>query len=159
MGVVGSALRSDRESLTIVNDCTNIGWSDSVVSWVMSIVRLKWVRRTITPIRTKRKDRVRPCIRLRGIAFRDSLTMATTRRGIMEKVNVTCRLDAQDVAFLDKLAEVTERDRSYLIKKAVADYIALHRWQIEEIEQAIKEADEGQFASDKEVRAAFKEFQ
>jgi len=77
----------------------------------------------------------------------------------MEKVNVTCRLDAQDVAFLDKLAEVTERDRSYLIKKAVADYIALHRWQIEEIEQAIKEADEGQFASDKEVRAAFKEFQ
>ena len=76
----------------------------------------------------------------------------------MEKVNVTCRLDAKDVAFLDKLAEATERDRSYLIKKAVAEYIALQRWQIEEIEQALKEAEAGDFASDKEVRAVFNEF-
>jgi predicted transcriptional regulator len=76
----------------------------------------------------------------------------------MEKVNVTCRLDAKDVAFLDKLAEVTERDRSYLIKKAIAEYIALQRWQIEEIEQALKEAEAGDFASDKEVRAVFNEF-
>ena len=76
----------------------------------------------------------------------------------MEKVNVTCRLDAKDVAFLDKLAEATERDRSYLIKKAVAEYIALQRWQIEEIEQALKEAEAGDFASDKEVRAMFNEF-
>lgn len=76
----------------------------------------------------------------------------------MEKVNVTCRLDAKDVAFLDKLAEATERDRSYLIKKAVAEYIALQRWQIEEIEQALQEAEAGDFASDKEVRAVFNEF-
>ena len=76
----------------------------------------------------------------------------------MEKVNVTCRLDAKDVAFLDKLAEVTERDRSYLIKKAVAEYISVQKWQIEDIEEAIKEADEGKFASDKEVRAMFNEF-
>jgi predicted transcriptional regulator len=76
----------------------------------------------------------------------------------MEKVNVTCRLDAKDVAFLDKLAEATERDRSYLIKKAVAEYISMHRWQIEEVEQSIKEAEDGKFASDKEVRAVFNEF-
>ncbi len=76
----------------------------------------------------------------------------------MEKVNVTCRLDAEDVAFLDKLGKVTERDRSYLIKKAVSEYIALHKWQIEEVERAIGEADGGQFASDKEVRAVFNEF-
>jgi predicted transcriptional regulator len=75
----------------------------------------------------------------------------------MEKVNVTCRLDADDVAFLDKLAAMTERDRSYLIKKAVAEYIALQRWQIEEVERAVAEAEAGLFATDKEVRATLKE--
>jgi predicted transcriptional regulator len=75
----------------------------------------------------------------------------------MEKVNITCRLDAEDVAFLDKLAAMTERDRSYLIKKAVAEYIALQRWQIEEVERAVAEADAGMFATEKEVRAAFTE--
>lgn len=75
----------------------------------------------------------------------------------MEKINVTCRLAAEDVAFLDKLADATERDRSYLIKKAVAEYISLHRWQIEEVEKAIQEAEAGDFASEKQVKAMFKE--
>jgi RHH-type transcriptional regulator, rel operon repressor / antitoxin RelB len=75
----------------------------------------------------------------------------------MEKVNVTCRLNADDVAFLDKLAETTERDRSYLIKQAVADFISLQKWQIEEIEAAIAEAEEGKFLSDAEMRKVFKE--
>jgi predicted transcriptional regulator len=75
----------------------------------------------------------------------------------MEKVNVTCRLGTEDVAFLDKLAGLTERDRSYLIKQAVSDYIALHRWQIEEVERGLAEADAGDFASDKEVKAMFAE--
>ena len=75
----------------------------------------------------------------------------------MEKVNVTCRLAAEDVAFLDKLGTLWDRDRSYLIKKAVSEYVALHRWQIEEVEQAVKEADAGLFASDKQVKAAFAE--
>jgi len=76
----------------------------------------------------------------------------------MEKVNVTCRLNADEVAFLDKLAKATERDRSYLIKKAVSEYIALHKWQIEEVEKAIGDADAREFASEKEIRAVFNEF-
>lgn len=75
----------------------------------------------------------------------------------MEKLNVTCRLNAEDVAFLDRLADSMERDRSYLIKKAVAEYIALHRWQIEEVEMALEEVKAGDFASDKQVKAMFKE--
>jgi RHH-type rel operon transcriptional repressor/antitoxin RelB len=75
----------------------------------------------------------------------------------MDKVNVTCRLNADDVAFLDKLAETTERDRSYLIKQAVADFISLQKWQIEEIEAAIAEADAGKFLPDAEMRKVFKE--
>jgi predicted transcriptional regulator len=75
--------------------------------------------------------------------------------GIMTKVNVTCRLDGDAVAFLDELGEHTDRDRSYLIKDAVSQYIALHRWQIEEIKKGIAEADRGEFATESEVKAAF----
>lgn len=75
----------------------------------------------------------------------------------MEKVNVTIRMDAEEVAFLDKLAGITDRDRSYLIKQAVSEYIALQRWQLEEIEKALQEADAGEFATEKEVKRVFDE--
>jgi predicted transcriptional regulator len=75
----------------------------------------------------------------------------------MKKVNVTCRLDSDAVAFLDTLGANLDRDRSYLIKEAVAQYIKLHAWQIEEIEKAIEEADRGEFASDEEVERMFNE--
>lgn len=71
----------------------------------------------------------------------------------MEKVSVTVRLDEETVAFLDKLGEIEDRDRSYLVRKAVANYLALHRWQIEQIEQAVREADAGLFLSEKETEA------
>jgi plasmid stabilization system protein ParE/predicted transcriptional regulator len=69
----------------------------------------------------------------------------------MEKVNVTCRLEKKDVAFLDLLAGIIDCDRGHLINKAVAEYIALQRWQIGEIEKAIAEADAGDFAAANEV--------
>jgi predicted transcriptional regulator len=74
-----------------------------------------------------------------------------------EKVNVTVRLDQDTVAFLDKLAEVEDRDRSYMIKQAVSNFVQLHRWQIEEIKKAVAEADAGDFASHEEVEAMFNE--
>ncbi len=70
-----------------------------------------------------------------------------------EKVSVTVRLDQDTVSFLDRLAEVQDRDRSYLIKQAVGNFVRLHRWQIEEIEKAIEEADAGLFLSDEEAAA------
>ncbi|MCA9040726.1 MAG: hypothetical protein KDA65_10295 [Planctomycetaceae bacterium] len=77
----------------------------------------------------------------------------------MEKVNVTCRLNADDIVFLDKLATLTERDRSYLIKKAVSEFIALQKWQIEEVEAALVEAEGGEFVTAREVKSAFQELQ
>lgn len=71
----------------------------------------------------------------------------------MEKVSVTCKLNQDDVTFLDKLAEVTDRDRSYLIKQAVADFIANQKWQVEEVERALAEADRGEFLTDQQFRA------
>ena len=75
----------------------------------------------------------------------------------MKKVNVTCRLDSEAVAFLDELGAQTDRDRSYLIKDAVSRYINLHRWQIEEIKKGIAEADRGEFATDEQVETMFDE--
>jgi predicted transcriptional regulator len=75
----------------------------------------------------------------------------------MKKVNVTCRLDSDAVAFLDELGAQIDRDRSYLIKDAISRYINLHRWQIEEINKGIAEADRGEFATDEQVESMFNE--
>jgi predicted transcriptional regulator len=74
-----------------------------------------------------------------------------------DKVSVTIRLDPDTIAFLDQLAEVQDRDRSYFIRQAVGEFVQLHRWQIEEIEKAVKEADEGLFLSDDETAAFMNE--
>ena len=70
----------------------------------------------------------------------------------MEKINITCRLPADDVAFLDTLGAQLDRDRSYLIKQAVARFIAEQRWQVEEVKRAMAEADAGDVVSDDEFR-------
>jgi predicted transcriptional regulator len=73
-----------------------------------------------------------------------------------EKVNVTCRIAGDRVALLDKLGAHYDRDRSYLVNQAVEGFLAMHEWQITEIEKALKEADAGDFATDAEVRETFR---
>jgi RHH-type transcriptional regulator, rel operon repressor / antitoxin RelB len=48
------------------------------------------------------------------------------------------------VAELDKLADATGRSRSALAEEALAEYLDVQRWQIEGIEQAIRDADAGE---------------
>ncbi len=76
----------------------------------------------------------------------------------MEKSNVTVRLETDKIALLDELAASDDRDRSYIIKQAIDQYLAYHQWRIEEIKKAIAEADAGLFASDEEVAATFAKF-
>lgn len=73
------------------------------------------------------------------------------------KVNVTVRLEQEKVAFLDQLARAADRDRSYLIKAAVDDFIRHHRWQVEEVKKALAEAEAGEFVPDDDVEAMFRE--
>jgi predicted transcriptional regulator len=75
----------------------------------------------------------------------------------MEKVNVTLRLDRDKIALLDQLAQSDDRDRTYLIKKAIDGYLHMRQWQIEETRKAIAEADAGDFASEEEVDQMFSE--
>jgi RHH-type transcriptional regulator, rel operon repressor / antitoxin RelB len=66
--------------------------------------------------------------------------------------SVTVRLPEEDIAFLEALGKPQDRNRSYLIKEAVEEYIATHKRQIEEIERAIREADAGDFVPEDEMR-------
>lgn len=73
----------------------------------------------------------------------------------MDRVNVTCRLARDEVAFIDSLAEATDRDRSYFIKKAVSEFVLSQREMLEEIDRAIAEADAGNFATEGDVEVCF----
>jgi len=53
---------------------------------------------------------------------------------------------------LADLAEATKRSRSFLAAEALRQYGALNEWQIEEIKKGLREAELGDFASDKEVQ-------
>ena len=68
---------------------------------------------------------------------------------------VTVRMDAEKRAALDALARAMDRDRSYLINEAVDAYLAVHRWQVAHIEEGLRQAEAGAFATDEEVEAAF----
>jgi RHH-type rel operon transcriptional repressor/antitoxin RelB len=65
---------------------------------------------------------------------------------------VTLRLDAALEKRLGKLARSTNRSRSFLAAEAIREYVATNEWQIEEIGKALKEADRGDFADDRDVR-------
>ena len=73
----------------------------------------------------------------------------------MAKVSVSFRTDEKKVKQLDKLAKQQRCDRTQLIEEAIESYIEYSKWQREQIEASIKEADAGIFASDEEVAAAF----
>lgn len=66
---------------------------------------------------------------------------------------VTIRLEESTKIKLEKLAESTHRTRSFLASEAIKAFIENNEWQIAEIQQAIAEADAGDFATQAEVEA------
>jgi RHH-type transcriptional regulator, rel operon repressor / antitoxin RelB len=65
---------------------------------------------------------------------------------------LTLRLDSELKEKLESLAQSTRRSKSFLAAEAIREYLALNEWQIAEIKKAVREADRGEFASDREVR-------
>ena len=68
---------------------------------------------------------------------------------------MTIRLKTDLKQQLDRLAKVTSRSKSFLAAEALRDYIEINEWQIREISDAIKEADDEDFASDEEVNKVY----
>ena len=70
----------------------------------------------------------------------------------------TIRLDDRILSELDRLATQTERSRNWLVSRAVEDFVALNKWQLEKIEAGIAAADRGEFASDEELSSVVEKF-
>ncbi len=68
---------------------------------------------------------------------------------------VTIRLESELKQRLEKLAEAMQRSKSFLAAQAIRDFVDLNEWQVQEIEQAVLEADRGEFASGQDVAAVF----
>ena len=66
---------------------------------------------------------------------------------------LTIRIDPEVKDRLDRLAEATQRSKSFLAAEAIRSFVDTNEWQISEVRAALKEADAGDFATDKEVAA------
>jgi len=68
-----------------------------------------------------------------------------------QSVSLSFRVSSEKAAELDKLAEATERPKSWLLEKALDSYLEEQAWQIEHIKAGIKAADEGRLISHEKV--------
>lgn len=59
------------------------------------------------------------------------------------KMSQAVLLNQETLALLDDLAERTSSSRNEVIEAAIASYDAYDRWFRDQVEQSIKEADEG----------------
>ena len=80
---------------------------------------------------------------------------STQPHGVFMSTTMTIRLDDDLKEQLDRLAAVTQRSKSFLAAEAIREFIELNEWQVREIQQAIKEADAGEFANESEVKQTF----
>ena len=76
----------------------------------------------------------------------------------MKSATVSAKLEPSVAKKLDLLAKATARSRSFLVAEAIEAYVKDQAWQIQAIQEGIKEADKGNFAKDKEVKKAFKKW-
>ena len=65
---------------------------------------------------------------------------------------MTIRLEPALKQRLDHLAEATQRSKSFLAAQAIREFVDLNEWQVQEIRNALAEADNEEFASDDLVR-------
>jgi len=65
---------------------------------------------------------------------------------------LTLRLDAKLKNQLDRLSKAMNRSRSFVAAQAIQEFVSVNEWQIGEIKKALVEADQGDFASDKEMQ-------
>lgn len=64
---------------------------------------------------------------------------------------LTIRVGSEIKATLENLGKVLHRSKSYLAQKAIEEFLKKNAWQIEELQLAEKEIEEGNFISNEEV--------
>jgi predicted transcriptional regulator len=69
----------------------------------------------------------------------------------MSSATITVRLEHEVKDRLARLANSTRRSKSFLASEAIREFLENNEWQIAETRAALKEADEIDFASAREV--------
>jgi RHH-type rel operon transcriptional repressor/antitoxin RelB len=73
-------------------------------------------------------------------------------------ISLTVRLALSMREELDSLAKSTGRHRNALAQEALRRFIDAQRWQIARIDEGIRAADAGDFATDEEMNELWAEF-
>ena len=68
---------------------------------------------------------------------------------------VSFRIDEAKKSRIELLASIQDRDRSYIINEALDTYLDLMDWQLEHVEEGVRQADAEDFADEGEVATAF----
>jgi predicted transcriptional regulator len=75
-------------------------------------------------------------------------------KGMAEEM-VSVRIASGKKAALEAIAVESGRDLGVVIEDALSAYLELHAWQVAHIEEGLRQADAGEFASEAEVAEAF----
>jgi RHH-type rel operon transcriptional repressor/antitoxin RelB len=70
---------------------------------------------------------------------------------VLVSTTITIRLEEEVKDRLDRLAESTHRSKSFLAAEAIREFVENNEWQIAEIRTALKEANAGDFATERDV--------
>ncbi|ODS91506.1 MAG: hypothetical protein ABS45_11160 [Comamonas sp. SCN 65-56] len=65
------------------------------------------------------------------------------------------RLPSELYQQLEDLARATSRTKSFVTVEALSSYVAAQRWQIQDIEAGLAQAEQGDLSSEEEVATVF----
>ena len=69
----------------------------------------------------------------------------------MPNKTITFRMPEETLQALDSTAQAHQRDRSFILNEAVANYLALEQYNLEMIEEGIRDDDAGRTIPHEEV--------
>jgi predicted transcriptional regulator len=69
----------------------------------------------------------------------------------MASSTTSIRLPQEVLQALDALADVTARNRNYLIVEAVKEFVARETWHVRRIQEGLRQAEAGEFVADEEM--------
>ena len=69
--------------------------------------------------------------------------------------NASIRMDAEKLARVDSIAKAVNRSRAWVINQAVDRYLEYEEWFVQQVLQGLDEANQGQFATDQQVKKRF----
>ena len=70
----------------------------------------------------------------------------------------TVRIDDNTLNRVDDLAQALSRSRSWVINQAIGRFLEYEEWFVKEVENGLKEVEQGDIASHEEVVAKFRKW-